>query len=469
MQLISFSYLVFLLPAALGLIATSRTRHSESLAQWILLAASLAFYLSNETWGAALALASIVLNWKLGTLIVVEAAGSAKRRRLLQTGLIGNIGVLCAFKFVPDTWLGLLSINSSGSQIPLGLSFFTLTQVMFLVDTYEGLIRPTTLRDHANFVAFFPNITAGPILRSKHFFTQLPKLGTGGEEVGRIARGILLISLGLVKKLVFGDSFAVISNNGYAHVAELSMLETWITVFAGAMEVYFDFSGYSDIAFGSAYVLGMTLTRNFDAPFRSVTISEFWRKWHISLSDFITTYLYTPILRRMRKPTLRNSAIATFFAMIVAGVWHGATWNFVLFGVLHGTALAGFQYWKRLKRPLPDRLSIVLTFVFVSLAFVSVKTSSLTATFEVFRNVVGTIEPFSIAGLDLLLPPNEHVLRVPALVAGSVLAFAGPVSDRFALAITPSLRTDMLTLLCVLLAYLFVDPSQGTDFRYRQF
>lgn len=468
MQLNEFRYLLLFLPAvALAAYGLRRARRG----QWVphlLLCASVVFYVSNGWQQLPVLLASITFNWFIAQRLASMEPGTA-RRRLLQLGLGVNVAALIVFKVspamaLPDTvsWLG-------GIGMPLGLSFFTIAQVMFLVDCYERLVPSRGLTEHATFVSYFPNITAGPILRTRLFYSQLDAAKSPASEHDLAGKALFLIALGLVKKVVFGDSFAKISGAGFGAVESLSALEAWITVLSATFEVYFDFSGYSDIALGSAQLLGMKLSRNFDAPFRSATISEFWKRWHITLSDFITTYLYTPLLRRMGKVTLRKSAMATLVAMIIAGVWHGFTWNFAIFGLLHGLALGGYQYWKRLKRPLPRPLDIVATFLFVSVVFITVKAASVAITIEMLSQLVSPLDPLSTAVLRGVIPTTDLRLITAPVLLGVILAFGQATSDRIASASTPGLRRDLVTMLLFVVAHVFMGNGAGTDFRYRQF
>lgn len=474
MALNSFAFLLVFFPVVCAVLFILRDRVGNSAGQKWLLAASLLFYAASGLSSLALLLCSIAFNWMISRTIGNVEVQREKRRRLLVFGVCVNVALLSVFKYASPT-AALLGLNVSPTLelalngFPLGLSFFTLTQLMYLVDCYEGLIQPSTLGAYSSFVTFFPNVTAGPLLRARRFNTEIQKLGARDDRNTRISQAAALIAIGLVKKVVLGDSFSRVASVGYANAASLSTVESWITTIAGSLEVYFDFSGYSDIAFGCALMLGMSLVRNFNVPYRSQNISEFWKRWHISLSDFITTYLYTPILRSMGRATLRTSAVATIASMLVAGLWHGATWNYVAFGLLHGLALAFYQYWKRLKRPLPDFAAAVLTFAFVNVVFITVKARDLAASLQMAGNLIPRSNlldlqmlrsQFSVADTRILLAP---------VVVGAVVAFWGPTAEQLSRRFSPNVKSDVLVVALLLLAYVYMGAGAASEFRYRQF
>jgi D-alanyl-lipoteichoic acid acyltransferase DltB (MBOAT superfamily) len=249
-------------------------------------------------------LGSVLVNWQLARMIA--SATPPRRKRLLQAGLVLNIGFLCVFKYL-NFFIGSIPVLAHRKLLtldlafPLGISFFTLAQIMYLVDCYEDLMPPSSLFDHATFVSFFPCIISGPICRARRIVHQFPTLNGAGPTAETVARAIFLFSMGLIKKVVLADAFSQAADIGFSNIASLSTAEAWCSVSAYALQLYFDFSGYSDMAIASALLLGIEVPRNFDAPLRSLSIIEFWQRWHISLSSFITTYLYTPILRSFKR------------------------------------------------------------------------------------------------------------------------------------------------------------------------
>ena len=307
-----------------------------------------------------------------------------RRKRWLQLGLLANIGYLCAFKYV-NFLLGTLPLAHGHEHLipdfefPLGISFFTLAQLMYLVDCYEKLVKPNSLFDHATFVSFFPYVISGPLAKVKRMKKQFGNFGgEPGKRTNVIARGMFLFSLGLFKKTVCAQAFGQIADYGYNTARNRSMVEAAVFTATYSLQLYFDFSGYSDMAIGTAEMMGIQVPPNFDAPLRSMSIIEFWQRWHISLSGFITTYLYTPLLRAFGKASLAKAMLATLIAMTIAGLWHGPSWTFVVFGLLHGVALATNSFWrKQVPVKLPKALSWLLLMVFVDTAFIFFRSPNL--------------------------------------------------------------------------------------------
>jgi alginate O-acetyltransferase complex protein AlgI len=474
MALNSFLFLLGFLPIVVcGAHLLRRHRSARAAQIWILLA-SLVFYSWDVPADLSLLLGSIAFNWAIAAALGSSSTAPARRKQLFVVGLSANIALLSVFKYAKEVSAGLgtlvghdLGIPNLG--FPLGISFFTLTQIMYLVDCYEGLVPSNSLFDHATFVSFFPNVTAGPLIRAKLFIGQLGMLAEPLNRDERLTRSAALLTIGLFKKVVLGDSFAQVARAGFANVGSLSTLGAWLTMLSGTFEMYFDFSGYSDMAFGAAGLLGVTIVRNFNAPFRAVTISDFWRRWHISLSQFITTYLYTPLLRLMGRASIHKSALATLLAMAITGLWHGAAWTFFLFYTMHGAGLAGYQYWKRMKRPLPRPMALLTTFLFVNLAFVTVHAPDVKAALRVVWHLLPRTDLVGVAPLQAAIAISDLRMLALPVILGSVMAFVGPTSDELAERFRPSHRSAAAIIGMLLVAYMFMDAGTATPFRYRQF
>ena len=300
---------------------------------------------------------------------------------------------------------------------------------MYLVDTYEGIVTPNSLFDQATFVSFFPYVIAGPLVRARLMVRQFQENAPVNERF--VAEGLAFFIVGLFKKAVFADSLVRLADTAFNDPAHTGALETWISVFAYSFYLYFDFSGYSDMAIGVARMFGYTIPFNFNAPYISKSISEFWQRWHISLSSFITTYLYTPILRSFKgRATVQRAAIVSVLAMAVSGVWHGAGWTFLLWGVGHGIALGVNQYWRKtLKRNMPDSAAWVVTFLFVVLIEIFFRAKDLPNAMAVYRGLIpthGLAAALHISGFTLGLEALSYIL--PATIAVP-FAFVGPSSQ----------------------------------------
>ncbi len=469
----SFKYLLVFFPVVCLALELARRWIGPRAAQATLLLASLVFYGWSRPANLPLLLGSILVNWAFAQ-GMAKLPADASRRRVLVLGLTANIAFLGVFKYVNFFLRGLFALGVPRFafpdwEFPLGISFFTLQQVMYLVDCYEGMVPASGLADHATFVGFYPYVISGPLARAKSMVGQFHRPALQGDRFDAIARGLYLVSIGLFKKVVFADSFGRVADLGFAAPNDSSTLEAWVCSVCYSLQLYFDFSGYSDMAIGSALVLGFEIPRNFNAPYRATTVTEFWQRWHISLSSFITTYLYTPILRSFRKATLATASVATLLSMTIAGLWHGPSWNFVVFGTMHGTALVINQYWKKKKmRKLPGPLAWALTFGFVNLAFIVFRAPDMATAAHLAALLVprhgglGTsvIVAARAIGVASLAPP---------LIGGVIAAFYGKSSDELAQAFRPSYLTALATALMILLSCLYMNSAIVKQFVYFNF
>lgn len=481
----SFAYLLIFLPVVAGVYSFLRALTPRPWPQTWLLLSSLFFYTRAGSANLPLLLGSILFNWAIARQMMMQTDGS-KRKLYLWAGLTVDIIVLFLFKYI-HLFLETIAyfhgprLSFPNWGFPLGVSFFTLTQIMYLVDAYprapsspaarkifRGLITANSLFDHATFVTFFPYVVSGPLARVRLVVPQL-RTYTMREPLSTLAcRGLLLFSLGLVKKVVFGDAFGTIADAGFATVSNYSMVEAWVFCFAALFHLYFDFSGYSDMALGTAWMLGIDIPQNFNAPLRARSIAEFWQRWHISLSNFITEYLYTPLLRSMGKTTLAASATATILAMGIAALWHGPAWTFAAWGLSHGIALAGHQACKRRKLEMPDWLGWLVTFIFLSSTIVFLRASSLPAAMHMLWRLLPHGHVLGYSALKDLLPPSPTTLFRPVIL-GVVLAFFFRTSMEYAQTLRPSLRTAFACAFLIVISLFFMNSVPARQFVYFAF
>ena len=473
----SFSFLLLFLPIVATGYALARRYCGQRIAQAFLLVSSLFFYAYAKPIYVVLLLASILFNWAIAQGVAptrTESEQSASRRKIiLRAGLAANIALLCSFKYVNFFLHHLPFLNSLGISLPdwafpLGISFFTLTQVMYIVDTYQGLNAPNSLFDHATLVSLFCYVESGPLVRSRAIVPQLKKFTLSGNRLDLACRGVYLFALGLAKKVALADSFARIADVGFGSGQSFSTLEAWIFALSYAFQLYFDFSGYSDMAVGCAWMLGIDIPQNFNAPYISKSITEFWKRWHISLSNFITDYLYTPILRSMGKATITTSVIAVLIAMSIAGLWHGPAWTFVIFGSLHGCALAINQIWRRRKMRLPAWLGWLLTFVFADVSFVFFRSPNVPLALHMLNSMLPHRDLFGTTALTDVIPMNAHLLLKP-VAAGVLLAFFLKTSQQLAEKFRPTHVTALATAVLLLVSVLFMNSTVAKEFVYFAF
>jgi alginate O-acetyltransferase complex protein AlgI len=436
------------------------------------LLASLFFYGWWKPSNLLYLVASIVVNWMITRAMTKT---QTRRKQLLLLGLILNVGPLCFFKYVNflSNLIAHFSVRAGHSPdlaLPLGISFFTLMQVMYLVDCYENVLPALGLFDYATFVSFFPYILSGPLAKAKRMVHQFGDFGGApGERAALITRGLFLFAIGFSKKVLFADSFASVANLGFAVGGRASAIEAWIFSVAYTLQIYFDFSGYSDMAIGSAMLLGVELPRNFDAPLRSKSIIEFWQRWHITLSSFITTYLYTPILRSFRKATLATASVAALLAMVIAGVWHGPTWNFALFGLLHGAGLVTNQYWRKKRMPkLPVFASWLLTFLLVNVAFIFFRSRTI---YDGLQMATALIDPRHAVGTSALMAGRSSFTgrQGLALAIGALVAFYGKASDQLAKEFEPRYWNSFAVAGMLVVCWLSMAFQTTQEFLYFKF
>ena len=328
-----------------------------------------------------LLLVSIFVNFSVGSAMsdVPQEQRKAKllktfsSKQLLWFGIFFNIGLLAYFKYT-DFFLtnfnGIFGSNIPLLHIilPLGISFFTFTQIAFLVDAYKREVKEYDLLHYMLFVTYFPHLLAGPILHHKEMMPQFANKWNFAIRWKNVASGLFLFSIGLFKKVIIADFFADYANYFYADTINLDMLQAWAASFTYTLQLYFDFSGYTDMAIGVSLLFNIKLPINFNSPYKATSIQDFWRRWHMTLSRFLRDYIYIP-LGGNRHGGVRTSLnlMATF---IIGGIWHGAGWTYVFWGFLHGVALVINHVWKSLGLKLPMLLAWFLTFNFVNIAWV---------------------------------------------------------------------------------------------------
>jgi alginate O-acetyltransferase complex protein AlgI len=398
----SFEFILLFLPLVVCGFWLARQYFGDLTARLFLIAASSVFFGFFKPSNVIFIVVSGAFNFVVAKKI--QEGTERYKSHWLVFGLCLNLLFLAAFKYL-DFFTSLIN-QTLGAHLPmpgvpllLGVSFFTIAQALLLVDCFQKSDRVGTIVEHFGFVLFFPYLISGPIERSANVRKQLEKQVRFSDVSNLVALGVFLFSIGLTKKLVFGDSFAGVSDAGYANLGRLSFIESWLASSAYLLHLYFDFSGYSDMAVGCALMLGVQIQQNFKSPLKSTSITDFWRRWHISLSNAITNYLFTPIVKRFSKVTLTASCIATVIAMTIAGLWHGPSLNYVLFGLMHGLALGLNQIWRKKTKSfkLPVAGALILTLVFVNLSFVVFRADSLNAALQMLSAMFG----FNGFGFDL--------------------------------------------------------------------
>ena len=358
----TLDFLIFL-PIVLGIITIFHYRKFQHI---FLIFASLFFLYYTDNYLVTLLIFTILLHFYIGRAIF-NANSLHKRKLLFIVGLAGSLGLLGFFKYsdFSITQFNILgNIFDLGSEIsllnlalPIGISFYTFQSLSYIIDIYRGSLTPTkSLKEYAFFVAFFPPLVAGPILRASQFLPQLKEKfeqSNGSEKLklfiiknADLKFGISLMAIGFFKKMFFADNISPLVNNIFSNPIGMESFSIILGAIAFGVQIYCDFSGYSDIAIGAAAILGFKIPLNFNKPFFATSPSDYWTRWHISLSTWVRDYLYYPLVFKHRR-----SSIMVFFcllaSMLIMGLWHGASWNFVIWGGLHGIFLAVFTVLRK--------------------------------------------------------------------------------------------------------------------------
>ena len=429
-----FNSVEFLIFAPLALMGHALLR-GKPMQVWLVVA-SYIFYGWAEPWYITLLVLSTVLDYNLG-LAMHNATSERKRKALLIASLVGNLGILAVFKytgFFTRSINAVLESSGAGASIPVwepplpvGISFYTFQTLSYTIDIYRGKMAPTrSFTTFALYVAFFPQLVAGPIERATHLLAQLEgKMKRTAED---IALGTTRILWGLTKKIVFADWLALYVDSVYGNHAQASGFELALATYAFAFQIYLDFSAYSDIAIGLARLMGIDIRENFRWPYIARNISEFWRRWHISLSTWLRDYLYFPLggSRKGASRTLVNLVIVMF----LGGLWHGAKWTFVVWGLWIGFGLVIYHLWSTFRKVKADESksiritdipAILLTFHVILVSWVFFRADSMPVAIDILRSIATDITNLSAnvtdkrqtmtMGVALAIAMGAHVLR----------------------------------------------------------
>ena len=386
MSFASYPFLLVALPAALIVYYALARRGRRAQNAWLLIA-SLAMYGYANLIYLPILIGSIAINYAFARAIPSRPAAS---RRLYAWGAAWNLALLGFFKyygFFADRLAPALAgdVTLTKLVLPLGISFYTIRQILLLRDVRAGDARVGGFLEYALFVSCFPAVASGPIARYGDLAPQFADAERGKPDFDRIARGIYGFGIGLFKKAVIADTLAPFADAAFG-AGVLPLPAGWLAMIAYAMQIYFDFSGYADMALGIGGMLGLDLPRNFDAPYRSASISEFWRRWHITLGAALRDLVYIP-LGGNRKGRLREAA-NLWITFLLSGIWHGATLPFAVWGALHGAFAAVERALREPIERIPRALRVAGTFLLVSALWIPFRAETLSDALDLFRSLV---------------------------------------------------------------------------------
>lgn len=464
----SLSFLLAFLPVTvIGYFLLAR--HNNVAAAGWLATASLFFYGWWDVRYIPLLLSSIVVNYSCAQWIREESQ-QARKKRWLVIAVGANLLLLGYYKYANFFLLSAGALAGTQFQsldivLPIGISFFTFTQIAFLVDTYQGKVKEYRFIHYILFVTYFPHLIAGPVLHHKEMMPQFADDKNYRPSAANFAVGLTIFCIGLTKKVLIADNLAPYANDVFNSPESPSFFIAWGGVLAYTFQLYFDFSGYSDMAIGLSRLFGVRLPLNFDSPYQAVNISEFWRRWHMTLSRFLRDYLYIALggnrMGRMRR------YINLMITMVLGGLWHGAGWNFAIWGGLHGLYLVINHAWialaDRLRFPRETRVwkwvATALTFLVVCFAWVFFRATDLATATEIIHGMAGGFGialPDAVGGrigaLRLVLEKNgvmffqgggaRFVETWTWVTVGATIAFFLPNSQRLVRRFDPALDFD---------------------------
>jgi D-alanyl-lipoteichoic acid acyltransferase DltB (MBOAT superfamily) len=504
MTFTSPAFLFALLPLTVAVFALLRSASRPSAGILVLTAASLVFYAAWDIRFLPLLILSAIANFLFAARIHAAVADDGKRIWLLAA-LFVDLGALAFFKYAAfgiGILRALTGIDAASPDIvlPLGISFFTFTQIAYLVDVYRKKAHESSFLNYLLFVAYFPHLIAGPILHHAEMMPQFKRSLLQPLRSDRIAVGLTILAIGLAKKLLLADEMALYANPTFELAAGGTgpgFIDAWSAVLAYTLQIYFDFSGYCDMAIGLSFMFGIRLPLNFNSPYKADSVIEFWRRWHMTLSRFLRDYLYIPLGGGRRGQARRYANL--FLVMFLGGLWHGAGWTFVAWGCLHGAFLIVNHLWRSSGLAMGRVPGMLLTFFAVAFAWTLFRADSVESALLIIKGLTG-FSGFTIPvewlrypvvaglteGLGLSVASLAHFRGLPALVeiaalllvvwfmpnSQQILARFNPALEKAQIepwCWRPNLTTALVVSILLVLSIERVVFQPSTQFLYFQF
>ena len=362
--------------------------------EYILIIAGIFFYAWWNIYLSPIIIISIIFNFYFGNLIKNSSHKNFKKK-ILFFSIFSNILFLAIFKYADFiieniNFLFNSNLNLLNLPFPLAMSFFTFQTIAYLVDCYDGNIKKTRFTQYSLFIIFFPQLIAGPIVKYNHMMTQFDNPNNRIINRKNLNLGLVIILIGLFKKIILADNLAIFVENGFSVSQNLEFFASWLTSLSFTFQIYFDFSGYVDMATGIALLFNIKLPINFNSPYKATSIINFWQKWHITLANFLTNYIYFPWVKSLKKVNFLKIMIIIFFVFLIAGIWHGPSWLFVIFGALHGFGLiTNHVYRKFFDYRFNKYFACFLTFNYVNLTFIFFRSDNLDISLNIIKSMLG--------------------------------------------------------------------------------
>jgi len=416
-----------------------------------LVTASLFFYGYWDINYLPLILGSLAVNFALGTGLSQSHLHNNRinRKVSLTIGIVINLSLLAYFKyavFFVENINAVISLNLNLQNIalPLAISFFTFQQIAYLVDSYKGQTSEYDLLNYMLFVTFFPQLVAGPIVHHNEMMSQFQSKWNWLPKYKNILSGVLLFSIGLFKKVVIADTFSIWADAGFANSIALDFWGAWVTSLSYTFQLYFDFSGYCDMAIGAALLFNIRLPINFNSPYKSLDIQDFWRRWHITLGRFLRDYIYIPLGGNKNKNISTYSNL--FITFLLGGLWHGASWMFVIWGALHGSALVIHRMWRMAGGKLPKMLAWFVTFNFINLTWIFFRADNIGSAIGIIKRMLG-------------LTPTYDVIDIPT----SSIAWLGYNADLLLYIFPNGLVPHIMSFVFIIFSFFIISRQNSLE------
>lgn len=481
----SYSFVFLFLPITIIGYYFLNAKQKYKLSEVFLFAMSVIFYGLFDVSCLLIIAVSICINYALSQLMIRKSS-----KWILITGIAFDVLLLCYFKYTNfvlnnlgklfQTEFSLLDII-----VPVGISFMTFQQISYLVDVYRNKEIKYCFREYALYAIFFPYVISGPIVRHNQLIPQLRDVSRKHFDAERFAKGLYAFALGMGKKILIADTFASVANVGFANVNNLNTLTALIAIFSYTIQIYFDFSGYSDMVIGIGYMFNLDMPVNFNSPYKATNIMDFWKRWHMSLTSFLTEYVYYP-LGGNRKGTVRTY-INIFCVFLISGIWHGASWGFVAWGILHGLAQVFTRFFKRSILKMNKIVSWLLLFGFVNFSWIFFRADGLSGATAFIKSLLNfnietlnaymfpeMLQAFMLPEVNVLIEVafrDSNVVRALIMVAVYVAVFVCTIvaknTNEKLLVFKPNVRTVVFC--SFVLAWCIVSFSGVTSFIYVNF
>lgn len=468
----SIEFLFIFLPIVFFVYFALNKAKLVELAKGWLVFASLLFYSYWKIDYLPLILSSMIFNYSIGATLTGKINLKINRKMVLFIGIIGNVLLLSYYKYFDFLINNINYVLHTGYDtlkiaLPLGISFFTFTQIAYLVDAYKEEVREYDFLNYALFVTYFPHLIAGPILHHSEMMPQFADLKKKIINNKNISMGLFLLAVGLFKKVMLADFLSPFVKQTFDVSHNMPFFEAWIASFAYSFQLYFDFSGYCDMALGISWLFNIKLPINFNSPYMAQNIQDFWRRWHITLSRFLRDYIYIPLggnkLGEIK--TYRN----LFVTFLIGGIWHGAAWTFVIWGALHGLGIVIHRFWQKLKITVPSALAVFVTFMYVNFLWVFFRATSFSKAINILKSMAGLngFEPVVIDKMRFAFENGDLKISLLLLIPCFIIVFFVKNSNKWAESFKPNWFYWTITFVFSLVSILSINKI--SEFLYFQF